>query len=77
MKRLNFVDLFDLEKESDRDYIFMLERELDIEKSYQEWIEKQPAKIIFNENHIRKSSFPRTIKKILQLRSHLFTEINS
>jgi hypothetical protein len=71
---------FDWEYEAKRDYIFILEREKDMEESYQKWVEKnnrKPAKIIFNENHIRKSSFRRTFKKILQFRSHLSTKTSS
>lgn len=71
---------FDWEYEASKDYIFILEREKDMEESYQNWIKennRKSAKIIFNENHIRKSSFRRTFKKILQLRSHLFAEVST
>jgi hypothetical protein len=64
----------DWEKEYDHDYVYALEREMDLQASWEQWEREQnrkPAKIIFNENHIRKSSFYRTAKKILQLRSHL------
>jgi hypothetical protein len=67
----------DWEKEYDHDYIYALEREMDLQASWEQWEREQnrkPAKIIFNENHIRKSSFHRTTKKILQLRSHLLTK---
>lgn len=70
----------DYEHEAQKDYIFQLEREKDIEASWQQWEEKQkrkPAKIETNEIFIRSSSFRRTVKKVIQLRSHFSLETNS
>lgn len=68
----------DWEKEYDRDYIFMIERQKDIEASWQEWEEKnnrKPAKIkLVYETNNRRSSFRRITKKVLQLRSHIPTK---
>jgi len=61
----------DWEKEYDHDYVYALEREMDLQASWEQWEREQnrkPAKIIFNENHIRKSSFYRTFRKISLLR---------
>lgn len=78
MKTINFIDLFDWEKEADRDYIDLLERQKDLEISWENYETKpqQPAKIEFNENHIRNKPFYRTLKKITQLRSHFLTKTN-
>lgn len=45
---INFIDLFDWEKESDRDYIIYVERQKLEEEEYYHWVKKQerkPAKI--------------------------------
>jgi len=68
------MENIDWEHEYQKDAIYQLERYRDIQASWQQWEEEQkrkPAKIILNENYIRKSSFHRTTKKILQLRSHI------
>jgi hypothetical protein len=73
------MEVIDWEYEAQKDVIFQIERLKDLEASWQQWEEEQnrkPAKIIFNENHIRKSSFYRTTKKILQLRSHFSDKTN-
>lgn len=70
---------FDYEHEAQKDYIFQLERQKDIEASWQQWEEKQkrkPAKIITNEIFTRSSSFRRTYKKVVQLRSHFSIKTN-
>lgn len=74
------MESFDYEHEAQKDYIFQLEREKDIEASWQQWEEKQkrkPAKIITNEIFNRSSSFSRTYRKIIQLRSHFSIKIDS
>ncbi len=71
---------FDYEHEAQKDIIFQLERQKDIEASWQQWEEKQkrkPAKLETNEIFNRNSSFRRTYKKVIQLRSHFSTKINS
>ena len=66
MESLNFIDLFDWEKESDAHYMRMLEG------PYFEDNERLPAKIVVNiklkknANKINKGAFRRTIKKRLQ-----------
>jgi len=70
----------DYEYEYLRDDIYALERQKDIEASWQQWEEeqkRQPAKIIYHENHTRKLPFRRVIKKILLFRSHLSTTNDS
>jgi len=45
---INFLDLFDWEKESDKDYIFLVEHQKNLEEEYYRWceeIERKPAKI--------------------------------
>jgi hypothetical protein len=69
--------LIDWEYEYNKDYIYALERQKDIENSWREFEERQPAKIIINEIKPRSRTFYRATKKILQLRSHLFTKTNS
>lgn len=75
MERFNFVDSIDWEHEAQKDYIYILERQRDIEASWQEWEHKKrkPAKIITNEILSRRSSFRRTYKKIIQFRSRILT----
>lgn len=72
------MESFDYEHEAQKDYIFQLEREKDIEASWQQWEEKQkrkPAKIIINEIFTRSSSFRRTFKKIISLRRKLLVPL--
>jgi len=48
---INFLDLFDWEKEADRDYIYLLEHEKQLEEEYYAWdreqesLKRKPAKI--------------------------------
>lgn len=65
----------DYEREADRDYIYQLERQKDIEASWQQW-EQTKVEIIKHrryETNNKSSSFRRTSKKILLLRSRLLT----
>jgi hypothetical protein len=65
----------DYEHEAQKDYIYALERQKDLEASWQEEEFRKPAKIIVNYETKHKSiTFRRVAKKILLSRSHLFAE---
>jgi len=69
---VEFMDLFDWEKESDRHYYKLIATE-------QEWEEfEQSAKptIVKYETSIKPPKVPRASKKILQLRSYLSSKVN-
>jgi len=72
----NFVSSIDWEHEAQKDYIFALERQRDIEASWQEWEynKRKPANIQTNEIFARRSSFRRTYKKIIQSRSRILVD---
>ncbi len=45
---INFLDLFDWEKESDKDYIYLIEHQKNLEEEYYRWCkeeERKPAKV--------------------------------
>lgn len=68
----------DWEKEYDKDVIFAIEKQKDIEDSWEQWQKEQnrkPIKITY-EHHTRSPSFRRDLKKILQFRSHILIETN-
>ena len=66
----------DYEHEYNKDYIYALERQKDIEASWEtEEHYKQKAKIEIVYEH-KPSTFRRTAKKILHARSRLFADIN-
>jgi hypothetical protein len=72
----NFVSSIDWEHEAQKDYIFALERQRDIEASWQEWEynKRKPANIQTNEIFARRSSFRRTYKKIIHSRSRVLVD---
>lgn len=76
MENKDYLQTIDWEKEFDKDYIYQLERQQDIINSWHKEDLRQPAKIKINfnnnnANENKSSSFRRTYKKILHLRSHL------
>lgn len=69
--------LVDWEHESQKDYIFMLERQKDIETSWQQEEEKPKVKIEIHEIFNRNKSFRRVSKRIQFLRSRIPVEANT
>lgn len=67
----------DWEYEAQRDYIFMLERQKDIEASWQQEEEKPKVKIEIHEIFNRNKSFRRVNKRIQFLRSRIPVEANT
>jgi hypothetical protein len=63
----------DFEREYLSDYIFQMEREYHLELSYREWKNrvKHRKTIIKHETKYKRTSFRRTYKKVIQLRSRL------
>jgi hypothetical protein len=73
----NFVSSIDWEHEAQKDYIFAIERQRDIEASWQEWEhnKRKPANIQTNEIFSRRSSFRRNFKKIISLRRKILVPL--
>lgn len=69
--------LVDWEHESQKDYIFALERQKDIEASWQKEEQKPKVKIEIHEIFNRNKSFRRVNKRIQFLRSRIPVEANT
>ena len=76
-RSINFVSSIDWEHEAQKDYIFAIERQRDIEASWQEWEhnKRKPANIQTNEIFSRRSSFRRNFKKIISLRRKILVPL--
>lgn len=63
----------DWERESDKDFLYALEREKDIEAALWAEYDNKPIKITY-ENIPRNKSFRKFSKRLLLVRSHFLTE---